>query len=234
MATEAPRVTCHDYGDAAVRVDIEGGTYDDRWDVARRLGVSLPAAGIRGLVDVVSTFQHVVVSFDPLLTDAATMRSAAVGLAGRPGPARVARRFRVPVVYGGEHGPDLDDVAVELSLSPAGLIDLHTSGDWIVRFTGSPVGAPFMDGPDVPRGVARMREPRARVPSGAVAMSGRQSMIYPAASPGGWRLIGRTPARLFDTGHEPPMPYAAGDVIRFVAIDAASWDERTTRLEAYA
>jgi len=230
--TGPTRVSCHEYGDAAVLVDIEGDTYDDRWDVARRLGRSLPDAGVPGLVDVVATFQDVVVTFDPLVTDTDAIRSAIVEQAGRPGASALPRRFHVPAVYGGEHGPDLADVAAELSLTPDELVDLHTCADWTVRFTASPVGAPFMDGPDLPRSVARMREPRARLPAGSVAMSGQQSMIYPAASPGGWRIVGRTPSPLFDLDHEPPMPYAAGDVIRFFAIDATAWDDHAVRPEA--
>lgn len=230
--TGPAHVTCHDYGDAAVLVDIEGDTYDGRWDVARRLGRSLPEAGLPGLVDVVATFQNVMVSFDPLVTNSDTIKSAVIEQADHPGTSRPPRRLHVPAVYGGEHGPDLADVAAELSLTPEELVDLHTSADWIVRFTGSPVGAPFMDGTDLPQSVARMREPRVRVPAGAVALSGRQSMIYPAASPGGWRLIGRTPALLFDLDREPPMPYAAGDMIRFFPIGAAAWDDYAVRLGA--
>ena len=227
-----PQVTCHDYGDAAVLVHIAGRGRDERWDVAQRLGRSLLAAGVPGLVEVVSTFQDVVVTFDPLVTETAAIRATILGLAGRPGRPRTPRRLRVPAVYGGEHGPDLAAVADEMSMTPSALVDLHTSADWVVRFTGSPAGAPFMDGPEVPHSVARMREPRARVPAGSVAMSGRQSAIYPATSPGGWRLVGRTPALLFDLDRDPPMPYTAGDLIRFFAVDASAWDDHAHRLEA--
>ncbi|MGH3996249.1 MAG: 5-oxoprolinase subunit B family protein [Pseudonocardiaceae bacterium] len=227
----SPQVTCHDYGDAAVLVDIEGYSYDDRWDVAQRLGRALPEAGITGLVDVVSTFQNVVVTFDPLLTDTQGIRTAILHHARRPRASRSPRRFAVPAVYGGEHGPDLAEVAEELSLTPSGLVDLHTSSDWTVRFVGSPVGAPYMDGPSMPSDVARMRRPRAQVPAGSVALSGRQSVVYPAASPGGWRLIGRTPVRLFDLDREPRTAYVAGDLIRFFAIEADAWHDHETLVE---
>lgn len=229
--TPGPLV-CHDYGDAALLVDIHADSYTQRWEIACDLGRALRGAGLPGLVDVVTTFQNVVLTFDPLITDSSAMRAAVADLSDRPVAILSPRRFDVPAVYGGEHGPDLVDVAHELSMSPEELINLHTSQDWIVRFTGSPVGAPYMDGPVLPRAVARMSEPRVQVAPGSVAMSGLQSSIYPAASPGGWRLIARTPVLLFDIDRDPPTRYAAGDLIRFFPIDVRAWARHAHPLEA--
>lgn len=225
------QVIFHEYGDAALLVDIPAETYLERWDIARRLGHTLRAVDLPGLIDVVSTYENVVVIFDPLVTDSTVIRSVVTDQVAMSSPVPQVRRFLVPAVYGDEYGPDLADVARELSLTPSELIALHSSHDWTVRFTGSPVGAPYMDGVPLPRAVARMRAPRVRVAPGSVAMSGVQSSIYPAASPGGWRLIARTPTQLFDLDSDPPMAYAAGDLIRFVPIDIADWDHHALALE---
>lgn len=220
--TSGPQFVCHEYGDAAVLVDVVAESYEDRWRATQNLGCALREAGLPGLVDVVATYQNVVVSYDPLAADRESMLDAIAGLGGKPRIARTPSRFVVPVVYGGKSGPDLDEVASELGLDPGAVVELHTASDWTVRFRGSPVAAPFVDGPRLPAPVARRREPRVSVPAGSVAISGYQSTIYSASSPGGWRLIGRTPVALFSL-ETPHVAYLPGDSIRFMPIDASEW-----------
>ena len=220
---------CHDYGDAALLVDVLADSYDDRWSATQSLGQALRGAGLPGLVDVVASFQNVFVSFDPLVTCPEEIRLAITRLEDRPGPLRQPSQFVIPVVYGGKYGPDLQSVAAELSMTTESVIELHTSSAWIVRFIG-PGGAPMMDGPPMPSSVRRLAEPRAKVSSGSVALSGQQSTIYAAASPGGWRLIGRTPAALFNLDREPHVPYRAGDSVTFARIEPAQWSGWTQPL----
>ena len=105
------------------------------------------------------------------------------------------------------------------------LVDWHVSAVWTIRFVGSPLGAPMMDGPALPISIPRRASPRGRVEPGSVALSGHQSMVYNAPSPGGWQLIGRTPARLFDLAHPPHVVYQAGDTVTFEGIQSDDWDE---------
>jgi KipI family sensor histidine kinase inhibitor len=220
---EAVRFVCREYGDAAVLVDVHAAEYEDRWSAAQGLGTALRDARIAGVVDVVASYHNVFVSFDPLTVSPEAIRDEVDRLGGPRIDPGTAQTFLVPVVYGGEYGPDLDDVAAELSLSAHEVVDVHTSGPWVVRFCASPLGAPMMDGPRMPQSVRRMREPRARVEPGSVALSGFQTTIYPPASPGGWRLIGRTPATLFDLGRDPMVAHRPGDAIRFVPIPESDW-----------
>jgi KipI family sensor histidine kinase inhibitor len=208
----------HEYGDAGLLVDVLNDDYETRWATTQAIGTALRGSPPAGLVDVVASYQNVFVSFDPLVTDHAAVQAAIEATSGAQREPAESRRLVVPVVYGGEYGPDLDAVAALLGLSTEEVVARHTGQDWTVRFVGSPVGAPMLDGPRMPASIPRLTEPRARVVAGSVAVSGFQSMIYNAPSPGGWQLIGRTPLTLFDLTHPPHVPYRAGDLIRFTPI----------------
>lgn len=220
-----------DYGDAGVLVEPDGDD-ETQWATAQRLARSLVDAPPDGLVDVVASFRHAFVSFDPLVTDHAAVADAVRDRLAHPVEPRPSRSFTIPVVYGGEHGPDLDDVAELLDLPPEQVIALHAGHSFVLRFVGSPVAAPFVDIPDLPRSIARVASPRVRITPGSVGLSGRQSMIYPVPSPGGWRLIGRTPLRLFDLTEAEIVPYRTGDRIRFAEIAADEWDDHAGRRPA--
>lgn len=231
MSTSRPPLLCQEYGDAALLVEVLAEGYELRWASAQQIGRVLRSATPVGLVDVVAGFQTVFVSFDPLLTDHPTVQAIVEEAAGRPLEQAESRRFRVPVVYGGEAGPDLDHVAGVCELSARDLVAAHSGDDWVVRLVGSPAGAPMMDGPRLPRSIPRLSSPRTRLHPGSVGVSGLQSMVYNAASPGGWRIIGRTPARLFDAQRPPHVAYRPGDRIRFVPIGAHEWDDWRRPLE---
>lgn len=233
--TSAPLpVVCHEYGDAGILVDLTAEGYEERWAHAQLLGAALRHDPPPGFVDVVASYQNVFVSFDPLVTDHEAIREAVDRALHHLGERPEPRRFEVPVLYGGDAGPDLPDVADLCGLTGQQVVDLHTSEDWVVRFVGSPVGAPMMDGPRLPASIPRLARPRARLTPGSVAVSGHQSMVYNAPSPGGWRVIGLTPALLFDLDRPPHVAYRPGDRIRFVPIDADAWDDHRGPLREVA
>lgn len=210
---------CLDYGDAAVLVHANGKSYEQRWSLAKALGAKLSSISPAGVVDVVTTYEDVAIFFDPRLTSTSEIRRFVLGgEAAWNAPTADATHFDVPVVYGGTCGPDLPSVAADLGMSPEALVSLHTSQPWTIRFVGSPLGAPFLDGPEMHGSIPRLAQPRARVAPGSVAMSGRQTTIYNAASPGGWRIIGQTALSLFDRDSVPPIPYRAGDTVGFRAV----------------
>lgn len=134
--------------------------------------------------------------------------------------AAAGRLVQIPVCYGGEYGPDLDSLAEELGLGTASLIERHCAPEYRVALLGFAPGFPYLLGMDPGLRADRLATPRAMVPAGSVGIAGAQTGIYPRASPGGWRLIGRCPLLLFDPQRETPALLAPGDRLRFMPIDA--------------
>ena len=219
-------VVIADCGDSAVMAKATGS--DDRaWQAVHALADAVEAARLDGVHGIVPTYDTLLVEFDCSVTDHDTIRRALRGagerLACGPAPRTSPRRFTVPVVYGGEYGPDLPVVAEQLGLAEREVVALHTAEELTVRCLGAPVGAPMMDGPAFPEPVPRLASPRVSVPPGSIAVAGRQAVICPMRSPGGWPLLGRTPLRVLDLDAEPPAPYRPGDVFRFVPITPDEW-----------
>jgi KipI family sensor histidine kinase inhibitor len=125
----------------------------------------------------------------------------------------------IPVYYGGAYGPDLADVAAVHHLSPQEVIRIHAAGEYPVYMMGFTPGFPYLGGMDPSISTPRLKTPRSRVPAGSVGIAGEQTGIYPVDSPGGWRLIGWTPLRLYDPDRNPPFLLSPGDVVRFVAVE---------------
>ena len=130
-----------------------------------------------------------------------------------------SRELVIPVCYGGEYGPDLDEVAACCGLDADAVIGRHTACEYRVAMLGFAPGFPYLLGLDPQLAVPRRTDPRQRVAAGSVAIGGSQTGIYPEVLPGGWQLIGRTPLCLFDVTASDPSLLAAGDRVRFRAID---------------
>ena len=197
---------------------------------ALALAARVAAAAPPWLRDVVPAYASVAVFFDPQAFDGnahAQVRQAlqallqpGAGDAGEDAP----RPVEIPVCYGGEHGPDLETAARELGLNPTELAQRHSAGRYRVAMIGFASGFPYLIGLDPALALPRLATPRTRVPAGSVAVGGAQTGVYPRDSAGGWRLLGRTPLRLFDAQRAVPSLLAPGDAVVFRAIDAAEFD----------
>jgi len=135
------------------------------------------------------------------------------------------REIEVPVCYGDEYGPDLDDVAQYHEISREDVIKRHVAPAYPVAFIGFAPGFPYLIGLNPSLETPRLATPRLRVSAGSVGIGGSQTGIYPNASPAGWRIIGRTPLRLFDKTKETASLCQAGDTLRFVQIDRDQFQE---------
>ncbi|MBO4254522.1 5-oxoprolinase subunit B family protein [Streptomyces griseorubiginosus] len=222
-------LTLTDCGDSALLARTVDLPTEDAWRLVHALADALDAVRLTGVHDVVPTYDALLVEFDSTVIDHATVRRVvsreAARLGPSPAPAAAPRRFVVPVVYGGAYGPDLPDVARQLDLSESEVIALHSGCDLTVRCLGAPAGAPMTDGPPFPRPVPRLASPRTRVDPGSVAVAGRQAVICPMPSPGGWPLLGRTPVRVLDLHRDPITAYRPGDTFRYVPITPDEWDD---------
>jgi len=169
-----------------------------------------------GIIEVVPTYRSVTVRFDPELTSANSIRRwlgtrSFIGTAAEDDREPVV----IPVVYGGESGPDLEDVAALTGLTADEVIRRHSTAVYTVSMIGFLAGFPYLTGLPPELAVPRLKLPRTRVPAGSVGIAGTQAGIYPRASPGGWRLIGRTVVRLWDPTRDRPSLLEPGDRVLF-------------------
>ncbi|MFC3532141.1 5-oxoprolinase subunit PxpB [Vogesella facilis] len=173
-----------------------------------------------GFVDIVPAMNNLTVLLDPARHDAQAVQQLLLTLwqqAGNAAPPQ--RRVDIPVRYGGEHGPDLAAVAAHCGLSPQEVIARHSAARYTVFFLGFQPGFAYLGGLPPALATPRRAEPRLTVPAGSVGIGGAQTGIYPAASPGGWQLIGHTDLTLFDPQREPPSLLLPGDRVRFQPLE---------------
>ncbi len=150
-------------------------------------------------------------------------RAVTAALAGGAVAAESPRTVEIPVWYGGEAGPDLDEVAALSALPARDVVARHCAAEYRVALLGFAPGFPYLLGLDPALAAPRRADPRLKVPAGSVAIGGRQTGIYPGELPGGWQLIGRTPLTLFDAAAAAPSLLQPGDRVRFRAIDSAAY-----------
>jgi len=182
-----------------------------------RLLESEPIAGIRNLHPA---YCSVLVKFDPRKWRHEQLEEILKQYLGRledvtlPEP----RQVEIPVSYGGEHGPDLIDVSKIHGMTPAQVIELHSSPAYVVYFLGFVPGFAYLG--ELPEALVtpRLPTPRRRVPPGSVGIAGRQTAVYPIATPGGWRLLGRTPISMFRPDRDGLSLLSIGDRVRFTPI----------------
>jgi inhibitor of KinA len=211
-------------GDAALVVQLAERIDPDlnAWCVALAREVDFHFR--RTIRDVVIGYCSVTVYFDPLGVDAAWLESEVATIArdleGEAEPDAGAV-VEVPVCYGGEFGPDLSDVAMFGGCSEETVIDLHTGRDYRVYLVGFIPGFAYMAEVEPRIAVPRRSSPRTAVPAGSVAIAGGQTGIYPAVTPGGWNIIGRTPIKPYDPDRDEPFLFKPGDRVRFHRISEA-------------
>jgi KipI family sensor histidine kinase inhibitor len=225
----APAWRIHPQGDRCLLVvfgeTIDAGIGRACLAVARALrGAALP-----GVTDVVPSFVAVAVHYAPGPDGTGPryadllQRIEAVLAQPIPSADAGARDIDIPVCYGGEHGPDLQEVARTASISEDEVIALHTHPGSMVYTLGFAPGHPYIGVHDARLNLPRRASPRTAVPMGSVAIANRQTVIYPSRLPGGWNIIGATPLRLFDPAREPASLLQPGDRVRFVPIDAGTF-----------
>ncbi|MBI3503210.1 MAG: 5-oxoprolinase subunit PxpB [Proteobacteria bacterium] len=211
-------------GDAALTVEF-GDTVDSAIN-ARVLGfdAAVTKAAIGGVVETIPTYRSLFVQYDPVAIGFADLaaRLKAIAAAARPQAAN-GRRWRVPVVYGGEAGMDLDDVARRHGLTTRELIARHAAGDYRIYMIGFTPGFAYLGGLDPTIATPRRDAPRAVTPPGAVMIGGVQACIQCQAAPSGWHVLGRTPMRNFHPARDPVFLMGSGDSVSFYEVPAREW-----------
>ncbi len=207
-------------GDGALTLE-----FGDRIDRALNAKVmaardALATLKLEGISDVVPTYRSLTVHFDPLLLDREVLTAKLLqATQAPPGKSALVTRWTIPVVFGGEFGPDLAEVARATGRSEATVIDALCASELRVFLIGFQPGFPYLG--ELPEWLRlpRLATPRAAVPANSLAIAGAQAAVYPWQSPGGWHLLGRTPVRLFDVADAArPALLAPGDTVHFTPI----------------
>ncbi|MFT4769020.1 MAG: KipI family sensor histidine kinase inhibitor [Glaciecola sp.] len=177
------------------------------------------------LVELIPSYASLLVLFDPLRTDryhvSQCIRNCLSDLTTVV--ASSGRVVEIPVYYSSESGEDLENLASSKGLSIQEVIDIHSEQEYRVYAIGFAPGFAYLGDVDTRIAAPRLSTPRQSVPRGAVAIADRQTAVYPASSPGGWNLIGRSPLKMFDPLAEEPMPVHVGDRVRFTPIDRSAF-----------
>ena len=190
------------------------------------LRAALAASPPPGLVDLRPAYTSLLVVFDPRTTTHEGIERIVMPLLPPPGLALepAGREVEIPVCYEGENGPDLADVARGAGLATEEAVALHAGASYRVEFLGFSPGFAYLLGLPSRLATPRLPAPRLRVPAGSVGIAGGQTGLYPRATPGGWRLVGRTPVPLFDPGREGASLLLPGDAVRFVPVSRHEFD----------
>ena len=205
-------------GDSALLAVLGSGVQLELSRRVARLAAELRSLNAPGLVGVVPAYAALAVHFDPDLADPDALAERLAQLATAelrreaPGPSDNGTCHVIPVRY---DGPDIAAVADRLRLTPAEIVRRHSERTYRVLFLGFVPGFGYLGPLDPALALPRRAEPRRRVPAGSVAIAGEQTAVYPVETPGGWHLIGRTDAVLFDPDREVPNLLAPGDRVRF-------------------
>lgn len=202
----------------------------DRIDVrlnnrVRALTLAIEQAALPGVLEVVPTYRSLAIAYDPLEVEAERLTARIAETLRHLREIRLPppKVVRIPTVYGGAYGPDLPFVARHNGLTEEEVIRIHSRTRYHVYMIGFAAGFAYLGGLSRRIATPRLESPRLRVPVGSVGIGGIQTGVYPAETPGGWRIIGRTYVKLFDPLREPPTPMDPGDKVQFIPISEAEY-----------
>ncbi len=220
-------------GDTSILVEFGNAISTEINAKIRAFDIVLKNSGVEGLVETVATYRSLIVHYKPecIRHEAlvAHMQSLLDNLDSIDVPP--AKVIEIPVIYGGEYGPDVDFVAKHNNKTVQEVIDIHTSQDYLIYMLGFAPGFPYLGGMSKEIATPRLTSPRLKIPAGSVGIAGEQTGAYPFDSPGGWQLIGRTPVKLYDVQRPKPILLSPGDYVKFTSIDQDAYHSIVQQVE---
>lgn len=197
------------------------------------LAAAVETAGMAGVIEVVPSYRSLLVRYDPEIVRGRALEERLAELSTDvDGAGWQGRAWTIPVVYGGEVGQDLEEIAALKKLSPREVIALHVANEYRVFMIGFAPGLAYLGGLPPILHTPRLQIPRQNIPAGAIGIGGQQGSVNSVAGPSGWRFIGWTPVRLFDPSREVPFLLRAGDRVRFAPIDSETGAQLARRAAA--
>lgn len=212
-------------GDSALTIEF-GETVDANYnDMVTALDLKLSTSGLP-VLECVPTYRSLLIEYDGAKIDYQTIADQVIGLcAGLSAPKFPKRHWRVPVVYGGTFGIDLEDLAQHHSMTSEQIVARHASTTYRVYTVGFMPGFTYLGGLDPVLTTPRRATPRLSVPEGSITIGGAQTAITSIEAPCGWHVIGRSPVRAFKAERNPPCLFQVGDLVSFQPIPSDSWHE---------
>ncbi|SFR13204.1 5-oxoprolinase subunit PxpB [Desulfoscipio geothermicus] len=207
-------------GDQGLVVEFGNDISPELNNKVRSFAFALDCTGIPGLAEYIPTYRSILVIYDPMVWKFESLVTRLRELEGSLASMKLPqpRIYHIPVVYGGEFGPDLPFVCRYTGLTEEEVVEIHTTTKYLIYMLGFTPGFPYLGGMDDKIAAPRLDTPRTSIPAGSVGIAGRQTGIYPVESPGGWRIIGCTPIKLFQPFNKRPVLFNAGDYIRFFEV----------------
>jgi KipI family sensor histidine kinase inhibitor len=225
-----PKIFFYLMGDRGLLLELGDEISHEVNERVRRMAFAVQAEAIEGIIETIPTYRSLLIIYNPLILPLDDLKKGLQKIEESlqeisfPEP----KLTRIPAVYGGVYGPDLEFVAGYHHLSPDEVIRLHTSKPYFIYMIGFMPGYPYMG--ELPEALItpRLKTPRLSVPKGSVAIAQKQTGVYSMDSPGGWQVIGRTPVELFDPKREPPALLQMGDLVEFYAISEEEFKDWKT------
>src|ERR1700722_4923158 len=219
-------------GDSPITVEFSRNIDDAANQRVLALDRTLAREAVVGVTETVPTYRSLLVHYDPVLIDFGALSEKLAILAQLPVPATTkTRRWRIPVVYGGEHGIDLEDVAKALNTTPDDIVARHVRGDYRAALIGFPPGGSYLSGLDGSLQMPRRQNPRLLTPAGTISIGGVQTGVQCLAGPSGWHLLGQTAVRTYQLHRDPIFLLDPGDRVTFSAVDAKTFAEQDRAAE---
>ncbi len=220
-------------GDKALLIEFDEVISPKINKKVRGLMEGLSKERIEGIQEVVPAYRSLLVYYDPFTIGFQTLCSKIHEIAKKFDRSKLPepRVFHLPVCYGGEMGPDLPYVAEHNGLTEEEVVKIHASTAYLVYMLGFLPGFPYLGGLSPKLATPRLPEPRIKIPAGSVGIAGNQTGIYPIESPGGWRIIGRTPVELYTPQNDPPVLLAMGDFVKFFPISPEEFQKIRSQVE---
>ena len=219
-------------GDRALVAEWTAGAADESWVQVGAAAQWLRQENVPWIIDLVPAYTSVTIVYDPVRAWQTLASSSGMTIyemasetvkellgTAALGVRQETKHFDVPVCYGGEYGPDLEESAERSGQRVEHFVTAHAAVEYTVALVGFVPGFPYLAGLPPQLAQPRRHNPRSRVPAGSIAIGGGQTGIYPLDVPGGWQLIGRTPLQLFEAARPEPALLCAGDRIRFIPIN---------------
>lgn len=180
------------------------------------------------IMDLLPTYKSMIVYYNPLKISFDSLKSMieeGLNIEEVEGKALKKEIVEIPVLYGGEYGLDIENIANHNKISVEEVIKIHTSEEYLIYMLGFTPGFPYLGGMSKKIATPRLETPRVKIPAGSVGIAGEQTGVYPIESPGGWQLLGRSPLEFFSPEKERPFLLKAGDYIKFKSISQEEYDE---------